>query len=124
MSDEEHFKARIVYLILSRKPEEALESLGIYYHVEIPKLKVGMPKRHGKNAGCYSSSRKTIFVSEGDNLYNPYLILHEFYHHLRTNNGKHRGTEKYANKFAEGFIEAYKTMSKIELRSRLIVDFL
>jgi hypothetical protein len=113
MSDEELFKAKIVYLILSQKPEGALESLGKYYHVEIPRLKVGMPKKHGKNAGCYVSSRKTIFVSDRDNLYNPYLILHEFYHHLRTNGGKHRGTEKNANKFAEEHIEAYKTVTSI-----------
>ena len=111
MGDEELFKTKIVYLILSQKPEEALESLGKYYHVEIPRLKVGMPKRHGKYAGCFDSSKKTIFVSDRDNLYNPHLILHEFYHHLRTDDGKHRGTEKHANKFAEEYIEVYKTIT-------------
>jgi hypothetical protein len=67
-----------------------------------------MPKRHGKDAGCYVASKKTIYVSDRDNLYNPYLILHEFYHHLRTTDKKHKGTEKYANRFAEEYVETYK----------------
>lgn len=108
MSDKEYFEARIVHSILSKKPEEALESLAEYFHVETPRLRVGMPKGHIKDAGCYVSTKKTIFVSDRDSLYNPYVILHEFYHHLRTHNAKHMGTEKYANKFAEEYIEAYK----------------
>ena len=108
MNSEELFRARIVHLILSRKPEEALESLSQYYHVATPKLRVGMPKGHGKNAGCYAAAKKTIYVSDSDNLYNPYLILHEFYHHLRATDGKHKGTEKYANRFAKEHVETYE----------------
>ena len=111
LSDDRIFKAKVVHLILCKKPEEALESLGEYYHVEIPKVRVGMPKAHVKHAGCYVSSKKTIFLSDGDKLCNPYLILHEFYHHIRTLNGKHRGTEKLANKFAEEFIRSYKVVT-------------
>lgn len=106
MSDRE-FKARIVHLILSKKPEEALESLAIFYHVGTVDLRVGIPKGHVRAAGCYISTKKTIFVSDRDNLYNPYVILHEFYHHLRTH-VKHKGTEKYANKFADEYIQSYK----------------
>ena len=108
MGNKESFEARIVYLILSKNPEEALKSLAEFFHVETPRLSVGMPKRHMKDAGCYVSIKKTIFVSNRDNLYNPFVILHEFYHHLRTHNAKHLGTEKYANRFAEEYIEAYK----------------
>lgn len=111
MNSEELFKAKVVYLILSKKPEEALEFLEQHYHVAAIKLKVGMPKGHVKNAGCYIANKKTICVSNRDNLYNPYLILHEFYHHLRTHDGRHRGTERYADKFAKGYVEAYKKMS-------------
>lgn len=107
MSESMVFKAKIVHLILSKKPDEALECLSDHYNIETPKLKVGMPKAHGKATGCYVSSSKTIFLSDGENLYNPYLILHEFYHHLRTDNGKHRGTEKLADKYAEEFVQAY-----------------
>jgi hypothetical protein len=36
------------------------------------------------------------------------VVLHEFYHHLRTSiDKKHRGTEKFAGEFAEEFIKAY-----------------
>jgi len=41
----------------------------------------------------------------------PFVILHEFYHHTRTGiDTKHRGTEKYANEFAEKFIQAYRSL--------------
>ncbi len=105
------FKVKIVHLILSKKTEEAVESLSQHYHVVTPSLKVGMPKGHRKKAGCYIASKKAIRASNRDNLYNPYLILHEFYHHLRTHNMKHRGTERYANKFAEEYVEAYRKFS-------------
>jgi len=108
MGSKESFEAGIVYLILSKNPEEALKSLAEYFHVETPELRVGMPKGHLKDAACYVSTKKTIFVSDQDNLFNPYVILHEFYHHLRMHDSKHKGTEKYANKFAEEYINAYK----------------
>lgn len=108
MDSEGVFRAKIVHLILSRNPEEALKLLSQHCHVVTPDLRVGMPKGHRKNFGCYIAGKKTIHVSDRDNLYNPYLILHEFYHHLRTTDKKHRGTEKHANKFAREYIEAYK----------------
>jgi len=111
MSDESIFKAKIVYMILSKGSEEALESLGEYYRVETPMLRVGMPKAHGNASGCYVSSKKTIFLASSENLYNPYIILHEFYHHLRMDNGKHKGTEKLANKFAQDYFQAYRTVT-------------
>jgi len=94
MSGEELFKASIVHLILSKKPEEAFELLSKHYHVRVPKLRIGLPKGNLKNAGCYIAGKRTVYVSHRENLYNPYLLLHEFYHHLRTTCGKHIGTEK------------------------------
>lgn len=107
MSAEKLFKAKIVQLILSKKTEEALKALSRHFNLEVPKLKVGMPKRHGKNLGCYTAKDKTIHVSNRENLYNPHLILHEFYHHLRTHGREHKGTERYADEFAREFIQAY-----------------
>ncbi|MGQ9718710.1 MAG: hypothetical protein ACUVWK_02540 [Nitrososphaerales archaeon] len=107
MNAEEPFKIVILQLILSKKPESALEALSKYYDVETPKLKVGMPKGHSKNTGCYVQKTRTIHVSNQDTLCDPYVILHEFYHHLRVHDGVHRGTEKNANRFARGYIEAY-----------------
>ncbi len=109
---EQNFKASIVYLILKGEAEKALEMLAEHYHVGVPKLKVGLPKgRKKKVLGCYSARNKTISVLNSDALKEPFIILHEFYHHLRTAlDMKHRGTEKYADEFSKGFIQAYKSM--------------
>jgi len=111
LSSEQLFKARIVNLILSRKPEDALKALSQYYKVITPELKVGVPKGRRKNIGCYIAKKRTIYVSNLNELHNPYVILHEFYHHLRTYNMKHKGTEKHAERFAKDYIEAYKITS-------------
>jgi hypothetical protein len=110
--DEQLFKVRVVQLILKKKSEEALEILSQHYRVGVPRLKVGMPKRSGSKAGCYVSGTKTIHVASSDKLYDPYVILHEFYHHLRMHGGKHRGTEKYANRFAEEYVAAHLTAGR------------
>ncbi len=113
MTSEELFKAKIVQLIITRRTEEALNSLSRFYSVDEVDLRVGIPKGHIKVAGCYVSSKKTIFVSNADFLYNPYVILHEFYHHLRTHNAEHRGTEKHADRFANDFVEAYRGINQV-----------
>ena len=107
-----NFKPLVVWLILSGKPEEALVLLAKNYKVNVPKLKVGLPKGHKIKAfGCYTSKNETISVLNSDIVMNPFVILHEFYHHLRSKavDKMHRGTEKNADKFAIEFIEAYKT---------------
>jgi len=103
------FKSVVVLLILNGKPEEALVLLSEKYNVRVPKLKVGLPKGHKTMAyGCYTSKTETISVLNSDMLNNPFVILHEFYHHLRSRNVDkvHKGTEKNANKFALEFIKA------------------
>jgi hypothetical protein len=40
----------------------------------------------------------------------PFLIIHEFYCHIRMLGGKHFGTEKHADRFAQVFIDAYRGM--------------
>ncbi|MCD6324272.1 MAG: hypothetical protein J7L55_04100 [Desulfurococcales archaeon] len=37
----------------------------------------------------------------------PFIIMHEFYHHLRYFGGEHRGTERGANAYAGRAIKAY-----------------
>ena len=116
LANEEFFKTRVVQLILKKKVEEALEVLSKHYHVSGPRLKVGMPKGIGRKAGCYASITKTIHVASMEKLYDPFVILHEFYHHLRTQGGKHRGTEKHANRFAQEYITAYQSAGKYTFR--------
>ena len=109
---QDNFKPITVWLILNGKTEEALTLLAKIYKVDVPNLKVGLPKGHKVTAyGCYTSKNQTISVLNSDVIVNPFVILHEFYHHLRSKSvdQMHRGTEKNADKFAIDFIEAYKT---------------
>jgi len=108
LSTDTRFKASTVWLILNGKTEEALELLASRYKVTVPHLRVGLPKRHRKDTlGCYEAKKKTISVFDSDTLKDPFVILHEFYHHLRTNiELKHMGTEKNANEFARDFLKA------------------
>lgn len=103
----------VVWLILDGNAEKAIELLAKHYGVKTPKIKVGLPKGRKKQVlGCYKARDKTIFVLSSDTLKEPFIILHEFYHHLRTSaDAKHRGTEKHANDFAKEFIQAYKSMT-------------
>lgn len=108
-SSEPEFRASVVQLILNGKVEEALGLLAERYNVGSPRIRVGLPSRHRKNTlGCYTAKNRTISVLNSDTLKEPAVVLHEFYHHLRTSiDKKHRGTEKYAGEFAGEFIEAY-----------------
>jgi len=102
------FRAKVVYLILSKDTEEALEILSSHYRVVKPKLKVGMPKRYSKNPACYVAKNRTIHVSRREILWNPHFILHEFYHHLRRETDAQGGIEKYADKFTANYLQAYQ----------------
>lgn len=107
----DNFKPLVVWLILNGKPEIALELLAKNYKVNVPDLKVGLPKGHkNKVYGCYTSKNQTISVLNSDVLVNPFVIIHEFYHHLRSKSVDrvHKGTEKNADKFSIDFIETYK----------------
>jgi len=100
----------VVWLILNGKAERALELLSEQFNVSVPTVKVGLPKGRRRTAlGCYSARDRTISVLDSDAVKEPFIILHEFYHHLRTSaDAKHRGTERYADDFAKEFIEAYR----------------
>jgi hypothetical protein len=99
------FYHTIVQLISDKKrPEEALDLLSAHYRVERPRLKIGLPRGERKALGCYVHREKTIYISSQEYLYDPYVLIHEFYHHLRNVGGKHRGTERHAKEFALSFL--------------------
>jgi hypothetical protein len=112
--EQQRFKAMIVWLIANGKAETALERLAEHYRVGVPRLKVGLPKgRRKKTLGCYTPKNQTISVSNSDTLKEPFVILHEFYHHTRIGlDMKHKGTERYADGFAKDFIQAYNAMAR------------
>ncbi len=105
---EERFKAAVVAFVLDSSPEKALELLCDHYRVPLPKLSVGVFKGRSKGVrAVYSGASNEIRAANREYLYDPFVIIHEFYHHLRTVGGEHRGTEKNADRFALDFIGAY-----------------
>jgi hypothetical protein len=105
-----HAKALIVQLILAKETEKAIQQLSAMNQIDVPRLKVGAVKGKKKALAVYVENEKTIYAAKGDTLWDPFVILHEFYHHLRCRSGKHRGTEKLADAYAIDFINAYKTV--------------
>jgi len=115
-TDELAFKNTVVQLILAKELDRALKALSEHFEVDVPRVKVGLPKRYKNKAGCYSSKDKTIYVMNREVLEDPFVVLHEFYHHVRTHGGKHMGTEKHADKFAREFIEAFQMFHRYSIR--------
>ncbi|MDH5783072.1 MAG: hypothetical protein OEZ35_05345 [Candidatus Bathyarchaeota archaeon] len=111
LNDDLLFKAKVVSLIISKDTQKALELLSQHYRVAKPKLKVGMPKGHSKKLACYVAKKRTIHVSSREILHNPRVILHEFYHHLRNFTDAQKGIEKYAERFAENYLQAYRIIA-------------
>lgn len=109
---DDRFKAMVVATILDTKTERALEILCEHYHLDVPKLGVGVVKGRSKGVlAVYSPDRKEILAVSQEYLYDPFVMLHEFYHHLRQFAGQHRGTEKNADRFALDYIAAYKRLA-------------
>lgn len=106
-------KAKIVQMILDKKTETALEKLSEFYHVESPKIVVGTIKGKRRTVyAVYVSSQKKIYALNSDVFYNPFIILHEYYHHIRSKLGVHRGSERHANMFAKDFVDSYVRIAR------------
>ncbi len=105
------FKAFIVQLIIDKKTEQALESLSRFYEIKPPRSLLVRSKGKRRTVyAVYVQRECRIYCINSDIFYNPFIIMHEFYHHLRTTAGVHRGSEKHANMYARGFIDSYKTI--------------
>ncbi len=99
-------------MIVDGHPEEALRSLAVHYEVEEPDLRVGTVKRHRKVLAVYVQKEKRIYVSKSDLLKNPFVILHEFYHHLRASQtSRNEQVEKRADSFALTYIRSFQQYS-------------
>jgi hypothetical protein len=106
-------KARIVHMILNGRTEEALNKLSEFYNISTPEIVVGTIKGKRKSVyALYVQNSMKIYAINSDIFYNPFVILHEFYHHLRTRGGVHRGTEKHANSYAMSFISSYNNVAR------------
>ena len=106
-------KAKIVSMILNKKTEEAIQNLSKFYGISPPEIVVGTVKGKRKTVyAIYVQKESKIYAINSDIFYNPFIVLHEFYHHMRTRGGIHRGSEKNANMYARNFIDAYNRIIK------------
>ena len=110
-------KAKVVQMILDKKTEEALHSLSTHYKVNPPQIVVGTIKGKRRTVyAVYVQRERKIYCINSDIFYNPFIVLHEFYHHIRTTGGIHKGSEKYANNYAKGFIDSYNKIIEIIIK--------
>lgn len=106
--DESRFKVYVVHKILSKETEKAVELVCQRNHVKAPSLRIGgVPKGHKKALGVYSIASNSVAFRDQDQFFNPFVVLHELYHCIRSKSGTHKGTEKNADRFAISFIEEY-----------------
>ena len=108
MTSDNRWRMNIVQMIRGGRPEEALALLAEKYSVKPPRLKVGTVKGRRAVAGCYVAKEETIYLPNAEMMLDPYVVLHEFYHHLRSVEGKFSGSEKYADRYARGFLSSGK----------------
>ena len=103
-----HLQSKIVKLILDSKTEDALKLLSSFYHISPPDVKVGTIKGRRKTVyAVYVHKERRIYALNSEVFYNPFIILHEFYHHLRSRAIGHRGSEKHADYYAKEFLHSY-----------------
>src|SRR5215467_14157476 len=103
-------QTQVVHLILGKDTERALSLLSSFYRIAPPSISVGTVKGKRKTAyAVYVPRESKIYAMNSEIFYNPFVILHEFYHHLRSRGGTHRGTEKHANAYAAKFIESFRS---------------
>lgn len=116
ISRDSYFKAYIVYLILNGNVEYALNLLSKYHNISPPRVRVKRVKGCSRALAVYSLRDKTIYIQSGEYYSNPFVILHEYYHHLRNYGGVHRGTEYKADEYALDFINEYRRVVKSLLK--------
>jgi hypothetical protein len=109
------FKSAIVGLILSKKTETAVRLVSRKFRVRPPVLQIGHTKGKKIALAVYSVAANSISFADQEHFFNPFVVLHEMYHCIRSTSGRHRGTERNADRFALDFIENYR---RLEARSK------
>ena len=116
---EPGLRAYAALLILRGSAKEALELLAEYYGVDAPRIRVGLPKRHARALGCYDARRRLICLRSSREHRDPFVVLHEFYHHLRSVRAEYAGSEKNADEYALSSIRLCLHIYGEECRSLL-----
>ncbi|HZW57251.1 MAG TPA: hypothetical protein VFF30_13255 [Nitrososphaerales archaeon] len=110
--NDPEFKAYVVHLILNKETEKAVSLVSKKHSVRTPKLEIGISKGKKKALGVYSVSANAISFKDQTQFFNPFVVLHEMYHCIRSSSGSHRGNEKNADRFALDYIGAYNEMAR------------
>lgn len=108
--DESRFKATIVSMILSKDTEKAIELISRRFKVRAPTLGIGPTKGKKKALAVYSVAANAIMFRDQESFFDPFVVLHEMYHCIRSTSGNHRGTEKNADRFALEYLMEYRKM--------------
>lgn len=112
--EETLFKSLVVYTILSKDTEKAVDMVCARFRVKAPSLRIGnVPKGHKKALAVYSVASNSIAFRDQDQFFSPFVVLHELYHCIRSKSGEHKGTEKNADRFALSFIEEYNKLKSV-----------
>jgi len=106
--DDSRFKATVVQLILSKDTEKAVELVSKRFKARVPSLGIGPTKGKKVALAVYSVSANSILFSDQEHFFDPFVVLHEMYHCIRSRSGSHKGTEKNADKFALDFISEFQ----------------
>ncbi len=120
--EEGQFKIIVVHAILSKDTEKAVDLVCKKFGVKTPTLKIGMPKGLKKALGVYTVQSNSIGFRDHEQFFNPFVVLHELYHCIRSTSGTHRGTEKNADRFAISYIEEYNRFARRVLRGELLAQ--
>ncbi len=102
----------IIQMIREGEAKQALAMLAEKYGVNPPRLRIGTVKGRRKVLGCYIPRKGIIYVSTSEIMMEPFVVLHEFYHHLRSSEGKFGRSEKHAEKFATEFLQSTRVPSQ------------
>jgi len=113
LSGIHEFRVRVVGLILGGHVETAIRLLARHYGVREPRLRVGTVKKHRKVLACYVERERQIYLSNSSFMTDPFVVLHEFYHHIRASGvGKSRQVESRADLFAADFLRDFISWKK------------
>ncbi len=108
INSNQRFRAEIVRRILDGGAEDALQLLAKHFTVSVPKLRIGTVKGRRQVLGCYVQREACIYLSNSNYMTDPFVVLHEFYHHLRTSRIRRiKQAERRADQFAIDFIRDF-----------------
>ena len=83
---------------------------------QITCIRVGTVKGHRKAGMVYHQSNKNIYASNRKVLYNPMIILHEYYNYIQSELYGKRESEKYVNKLTKDVIASLMKLLRIRER--------